>query len=368
VNYTVPGQKPTKIGLGSFPVITLADARERTLDIQRGLRQNPPIDPKQARDQVRTVRASGSALTFGEFAAERIAILITGLKHPVSVDRWQNTFPKKFAPIADMPIADIETSDIERLVLPDWLKRPAAAREFLSMLERIFRAAKAHKKYIGQNPAAFRDNLADLLPNQTGNVRGPQASLDYSKVPAFVTDLIERGSMSAKALLLLILTASRTAETIGMRWSEIDFDAATWTLSKKRMKNNLKAVVPLSPQAIAILREIKATSLCDTFVFPGAKPGTCLHPNTLRTLLQRDLKRSDITVHGFRASFRTWGAEVGDYSSQVLEFCMHHIKGESAMVVYLRGTALDKRRVVMDAWANFVLAKRSRKPQLRVVA
>jgi integrase len=164
--------------------------------------------------------------------------------------------------------------------------------------------------------------------------------------------------------MVTISTCARASETAGMEWAEINFDKRLWTIPKERMKNGKEAKVPLSAPAIAILREIKEECPSDKYVFVGRKGDETISDATMLRLLQRDMERKDYTVHGFRTSFRTWGQEKTEFSREILEHCLHHIEGSETEKAYKRGDALEKRAVVMNAWADYCLPK----PGLKLVA
>ena len=167
-------------------------------------------------------------------------------------------------------------------------------------------------------------------------------------------------------LEVLILTGARTTEAIQMRWSQIDFAKAKWVIPGKAMKNGLEASIPLTETVIARLKAIKELGLPGDYVFPGQKAGTMMSNNTMLKLLQKDLEQPDVTVHGFRTSFRSWGQNESSHSRECLEYCLHHIEGGEAELAYKRGDMLDKRRAAMKDWEAFCNTRPQ--PQLKVVS
>jgi integrase len=212
----------------------------------------------------------------------------------------------------------------------------------------------------------LKDNLQHLLPKlpPRGKQKGPQPSMPYAQLPAFMPILRASRSIAGKALMLVILTVLRTDEVRELVWSEVDFDAAVIHLDKRRMKNNLDAEIPLSPPALALLRDLKKDAI-STYVFPGRKIGQPISEDTMLKFLKVGAKRPDCTVHGFRSSFRSWGDDISEHSREALEFCLHHIEGGEAERAYRQGKMLEKRRAALTDWANFIVPV---KPTLHLVA
>jgi integrase len=179
------------------------------------------------------------------------------------------------------------------------------------------------------------------------------AALPYAELPAFVVALGEQGGIAARALEFTILTAARTGETIFAQWNEIDLLDKTWTVSAARMKAGREHRVPLSARALAILEEMQAHRHADDgFVFPGGKPGKPLSNMAFLMLLRR-MKRDDLTAHGFRATFKTWASDRTSVQNEIVEAALAHIVGSKVEQAYMRGDMFEKRRRLMDAWAEF---------------
>jgi integrase len=178
------------------------------------------------------------------------------------------------------------------------------------------------------------------------------ASLPYREIGAFTADLRTRECIAARALEFAILTAARTGEVLGARWSEIDVDARTWVVPEGRMKAGRQHRVSLSEAAIVVIEHMRQHRRDDDLVFPGLKRGRPLSNMALLAVLRR-MKRGDLTAHGFRATFKTWAAERTNFSREVVEAALAHVNGDKVEAAYQRGDLFDKRQALMDSWAEF---------------
>jgi integrase len=219
-------------------------------------------------------------------------------------------------------------------------------------IERILNAAKAERLRAGENPAAWRGHLDATLAKPGKLKRGHHAALPYADMPAFMTALRGRPAVAALALELAILTATRTGEVLEAEWTEFDLDAGLWTIPEDRMKSRREHRVALSTRALAIVNEL-AVARRSEYVFPGQKRGKPLSNMAMLMLLERMGKRGVITSHGFRSTFSDWASEVSPYSSELRETALAHTIGNKAEAAYRRGDALEKRRTMMEAWAQW---------------
>ncbi len=197
----------------------------------------------------------------------------------------------------------------------------------------------------------WRGHLDHLLPKPSRLTRGHHAAMQYEDVAGFIAKLRKLEAISAMALELCILTAARTGEILGMRWSEIDFDKKIWTVPANRMKAGREHRVPLSARASAILVKLETLRIGD-FVFPGQARNKPLSNMAMEMVLRR-MRIVDATVHGFRSSFRDWAGNVTGFPREVIETALAHVIGDKAEQAYRRGDALEKRRELMEAWAMF---------------
>jgi integrase len=215
-------------------------------------------------------------------------------------------------------------------------------------------AAIALKLQTGANPADSDSRLEPIMPKQKkrGSVRGGHKAMDYSGLPAFMQKLAAVSDQSARALEATILTLVRTIETQNMRWTQLDLDAGLWDLGGGGTKNERAKRTPLPRQTLAYLREAYQSRVSD-FVFPGRDLKGPMSNMTMLNRLKDITGDETLTVHGFRTTFRTWAQEETEFEEEIVEHCLHHITGDEAEKAYKRGEALKKRRVVMQAFADF---------------
>jgi integrase len=342
--------RPQKMGIGSSDRITLAEARDKAIDANRLL--DKAINPRDARNEER--QAATPAVLFGDFAEEYRLRIEKGFKAEPHKAKWKYNIQIRFKPLHNKRIDQITSTDIVELLMPIWLNYPVAAKDARQQLEAVFSAAKAAGHRKAENPAAWLDNLKHLLPKtkRKGRVRGPQKALPFEELPAFMAELAQVNTTSARMLEVCILTASRTVEIRHMKWSDIDFDRALWRVPRELMKMDHAHVVPLSKPVMAFLRSAYEVRYGD-HVFPGRNRGEPMSDMAMLNLLKRDMGR-DATVHGTaRACFRTWADEVTSFSNQAVEFCLAHVPGDEAEKAYRRGSMLAKRVQIMEAWARF---------------
>ena len=245
------------------------------------------------------------------------------------------------------PVAEVGTAHVLSVLEPIWKSKPETASRVRGRIEVILDAAKARGYREGENPARWRGHIAQILPARTRLSRGHHKALPYADLPAFVGKLHGREATAALALEFAILTAARSGEVIGARWDEVDLAKAVWTIPASRMKAGKEHRVPLSPRTVAILERTKL--LGSPFLFAGNRGKLSLMAMTM--LLRR--MKADVTVHGFRSTFRDWSAECTGYAHEVCEMALAHTIGNKAEAAYRRGDLFDKRRRLMADWATF---------------
>ena len=352
LRYMLKG-RPRYLGLGSASKVSLAKARE--LASRNPSLSHQGVDPidqrKQELDAARVRYAK--AMTFRQCAEALIAIHEPTWKNARHRDDWRNTQKAKAYPkIGEMIIEDIDTEDVLGVLEPIWLKTPETANRLRGRIEMILDWAKARGIRNGDNPARWRGHLANLLPkpSKVAPVKHLSA-LPFDELPAFLIDLRSFSSLSAVALEFVILTATRTNETLGATWSEFDLTNKLWIIPAARMKGGREHRLPLSDRAAQIVKELESVKRND-LVFPGTKPGRRLSDMTLLMLLRR-MSRSDITVHGFRSTFRDWAAETTNFPNHVVEMALAHAVEGKVQGAYRRGDLFQKRRKLMDAWSSY---------------
>jgi integrase len=244
------------------------------------------------------------------------------------------------------------------VLTPLWTKTPATAAQLRARIEAVLNAARAlgHIDPDRANPARWKGHLDHILPNpnRVGAPRGHHAAMPYGEVPGFMATLRTSPYESAKALAFLILTSARSGEVLGATWDEIDMESGTWTVPANRMKMKRLHRVPLSEAAMVLLRtQLAARQEGHRHVFPGVAPYRPLGPTALTVALHR-AGAGQFTVHGFRSAFRDWAGDTTSFPREVAEAALAHAVGDETERAYRRGDALDKRRALMEAWANFI--------------
>jgi integrase len=355
--YTLPKNIPAKgktriqeMGLGPYPDVSLAMAREKA-DLHRS-NVAAGLDPKNERDKE-------TGKTFGEVADSYIVSMQGKWSNDKSIRQWKDTVDVKAKAIRDRPIADIETADILKVLQPIWQKTPETASRVRGRLENILDYAKAHHWRTGENPARWRGHLSSILPPRQKHTIRHFPAMPYRDIPAFIERVQANPGLSSRAMELLILTASRTSEVLNAQWSEFDLDEALWIIPAVRMKVRVEHRVPLVPRALEILQPLYEDRYTD-YVFPGQKHGRPLSNMALEMVLRR-MKVEGVTVHGFRSSFRDWCGDETSFPREIAEAALAHTVGSNVERSYRRGDALEKRRRLMEAWADYCGGNRSEK-------
>ena len=359
------------MGLGPLALFGLQEARARALDARR--KRHDGIDPIEARraERARQRLDAAKAVTFGEVAEIYINAHRAGWRNEKHKAQWENTLKTYAAPIMFLPVQSIDTALVLKVLEPVWTAKPETAGRVRQRIESILDFARVRGHRDAENPARWRGHLDKLLPARA-KVRAIEhhAALAYTELPSFLANLRTREAIAARALEFLILTAARTGEVIGARWNEIDLLDKTWTAPATRMKAHREHRVPLSPRALSILGELQAARQSDDrsgFVFQGSKPGTPLSNMAFLMLLRR-MGLDDLTVHGFRSTFRDWAAERTNYPNHVVEMALAHAVSDKVEQAYRRGDLFEKRRRLMQQWATFCTAAPTTEQRGKVTA
>jgi integrase len=348
-------RRAREMGLGSLYTTGLAEARERNREVQRLRRDGiDPIDRKHAEREARRL-AAASAVSFQDTARKYIAANKAAWRNDKHRKQWESTLEAYAYPvIGKVPVGAIETGHVTKVLEPIWSAKPETASRVRGRIETVLDYAKAHGWRSGENPARWKGHLDAVLPAKS-KVRAVvhHAALPWREVGAFMATLAGQEGVSALALRFAILTATRTGEVLGARWSEIDLQHAVWTVPATRMKAHREHRVPLSDAALAVLREAARLRVDDgdSFLFPGRKIGTALSNMSMLVLLRR-MSRGDLTAHGFRSTFRDWCGEAGK-PSDIAEAALAHVVGGKVQQAYQRGDLLARRSRLMDQWADF---------------
>ena len=342
-----------EMGLGPTHTITLAEARDRATDCRK--QRTLGIDPIDGRhgDRANAKLDAARAMTFRQCAEAYIEAHKPGWSNAKHAAQWPATLATYAYPVfGDLPVQAIDVSLVTKALEPIWNTKTETATRLRGRIEAVLDWATVRGYRQGDNPARWRGHLDKVLPPRA-KVQKVQhhTALPYAEIGDFVVALRAQDSTSALALEFLILTAARTGEVIGATWTEIDFAEAVWIVPADRMKAKKEHRVPLPKPALAILQRLYAHCTGD-YVFPGAKPKKPLSNMSMLKLLER-MDRADLTVHGFRSSFRDWAAERTNFPREVAEHALAHSLPDKVEAAYRRGDLFDKRRKLMKAWANY---------------
>jgi integrase len=346
------------MGLGPLHTVSLAEAREAALACRKLRREGgDPIEARRAgRAQIRLDAAK--AMTFRQCAEAYIAAHKPGWKNPKHAAQWPSTLFVYVYPIfGSLPVQTIDTVLVTKAIEPIWTEKPETAGRVRGRIEVILDWAATRGYRDGENPARWRGHLENLLPRKT-KVRQVvhHAALPYDELPAFMAQLREQTPIAARALEFTILTAGRTGEVLAATAQEIK--DRVWTVPAGRMKGGKEHRVPLAAPALAIVEQpTSETADAGKFLFPGLKRGRPLSDMAMLKLLARS-GRGDLTVHGFRSTFRDWAAERTNFPREVIEMALAHAIDSKVEAAYRRGDLFQKRRQLMDAWAAFCGAER----------
>ena len=351
------GGKERETSLGAFPELGLAEARDKHAELRK-LVKTDKIDPIAQKRAAKTVQPS-AAPTFGQMADEFIRTHEATWRNDKHRWQWMQTLTTHAAAIRDLPVDEVDTEAVLRVLTPLWSRTPETAARLRGRIEAVLASAQVDGWIPEDKPnaARWKNWLDRKLPKRKRLTRGHQKALPYADVPAFVKRLRSSGGMAVLALEFLILTATRTGETLGATWREFDLDAAVWSIPKERMKKTDEAFsVPLSERALAILDDVRRAArtepTADRFVFFGVIPKRPLSNMALAMVLRR--MNVDATGHGFRTSFRTWCSDVAHAPFEVAEACLSHRIGSASSRAYARSDILERRRPIMQAWADFL--------------
>jgi integrase len=340
------------MGIGPLHTIGLAEARAKAAEARRLILAGlDPIEQRraaEAADQLVTARA----MTFDQCAEAFITSKRDGWKNEKHADQWRSTLRTYASPVfGSLPVQATDTALVMRALQPIWKGKSETANRLRGRIEGVLNWATTLGYRQGENPARWSGHLANLLPkrSEVAKVKHHPA-LPYAELGGFMDELREQKGIAALALEFTILTAARTGEAIGATRDEFDPAKALWIVPAERIKGGKEHRVPLVPRALEILEAL--APLGGRHVFPGLKPGRHLSNMSMLALLER-MGRDEITVHGFRSSFRDWAAEQTNFPNELVEMALAHVVADKVEAAYRRGDMFDKRRHLMAAWAGF---------------
>jgi integrase len=331
----------------------------RPLRLTRGPGEGAKCAPRRA-ERARKRREEVKAATFKECAEAYVKAHRAGWRNPKHAAQWSATLSTYAYPfIGALPVQAVDVNLVLQVLEPIWTKKPETENRVRGRIEAILNWATVRGYRSGENPARWRGHLDCLLPAQrkVRKVKHHEA-LPYARLPDFMAELRQCKGTAARALEFLILTAARTGDIIGdnrddgppMRWEHVDFSSRVWTVPKTKKIDGHR--VPLSNAATSILRKMKSDDEGDTLVFSGAAMGEPLSNGSMLRVLDR-MGRDPLTVHGFRATFKTWAGECTSFGTEVVEARLAHVVSDQVIAAYQRGDFFEKRRRLMNLWEKF---------------
>jgi integrase len=352
LRFTINGKR-REMGLGSLPDVGLAEARDKATEYRKQAKNG--VDPIEARQT-----EPEKTPTFTTCAARYIRAHRRGWKNAKHARQWVSTLKTYARPaIGSKKVNAIATEDILKILSPIWTSKTETAKRVQGRIENILDYAAAHKYRDPLNPARWRGHLDKLLPRPSRVKKVTHhPAMAHTEVPAFMKELSNNSSVSALALRFLILTATRTNEVLQAQWSEIDLEAAVWTIPAERMKARREHRVPLSDVTLNILDALPRVE-GNPYVFTGTHQGRPLSNMALLQLMRGmgygvNCERGAYVPHGFRSSFRDWSGEVSSFPRDVAEMALAHVIENKVEAAYRRGDLFEKRRKMMQEWAAYL--------------
>jgi integrase len=343
VRYQLNGKR-RDMGLGPYPEVGLARAREKALEARRLVKEG--LDPVAERGRAKR-------LTFKAAAEQLLESKRPGWRNAKHAWQWEATLKTlAFPTLGALDVKQVGTGDVLAVLRKIWTERPETASRVRQRIEAVLDYAAAIGARTGDNPARWRGHLDHLLP-KPGKVRQVRhhPALDWRDAPAFMAGLLKREGLGARALAFAILTAARSGEARGMIWGEVDDADSVWTVPAARMKAGKEHRVPLAAAARSLLG---GRGEPEALVFPSPNgPAKPLSDMTLLAALRR-MSRGDLTVHGFRSTFRDWAGETTAHPREVVEAALAHRLQDKAEAAYARGDLFAKRRRLMEDWAAYL--------------
>lgn len=358
---TKVGNRRPDMGLGPYPEISLAQARDKAREIKEKIRAGiDPLEEKRALKRA-LLAEQISTLTFSAAMDEYIKMKEKEFRNPRQAQQWRSSLNTYAAPhIGKIPVREIELPHIKQVLDPIWQVKTETANRVRARIENILGWCAIHGYRSNENPARWQGYLDEVYPSpEKIKKRGHYAALPVDEMPAFMKNLQKRTGTAARALEFLILTASRTNEVIGdkrigkagITWQEIDLARKIWTVPADRMKSEKIHRVPLTDSVIELLKGI-GEGAPEDLIFPGPK-GDVPSNNFLTALLKR--MEVKVTAHGFRSTFKDWAREHTGYADEVSELALAHVNSDATRAAYARSELIDKRRLMMVDWEQFCL-------------
>lgn len=357
-------QGKNTMGLGSLKDITLAEARELAIECSRKVTRG--LNPKEEREKIHREKQAEkeNSITFSEASKQYIEIHRASWKNKKHAQQWEKTLDTyAYDVIGNKSCSAVTKEDVLKILTPIWTTKTETATRLRGRIENVLDWAKAKGYVKGENVAVLKGNLQALLPQIKKRQRVEHHNaMPYDKVPTFFATIKDDPSLSARALVFCILTATRTTETIEAVWDEVDLDKQCWTIPKERMKRSIEHRVPLATQVCEFLSHMDQTKSEYVFYSERSKKNAIdfltkkskpMSNMSMLTYLQRKDGCEKLTVHGFRSSFRDWAAEKGNFQREVCEQALAHALKDPTEAAYQRADYFDKRVELMQAWADY---------------
>ena len=360
------------IGLGSFPTVTLSQAREKAREAREKIERG--IDPVEERKATKAalIAAQHRGLSFAQAVEKALAAKLDAFKNPKHRQQWENTLATYATPdLGKMLVQDITTQDVLRVLQPIWATKTETASRVRGRIESVLSWATVAGHRTGDNPARWAGNLKELLPPPSKVAKEENhPALTLEDTPRWYAAVQRHGGSGARALEFAALTATRSQEVRGALWDEIDLDKALWIVPAERMKMDREHRVPLSARAVELLNALPKLE-GNPLVFPAARGGE-MSDATMSATMKR-MHKADIAAggvgyldrvskrpavpHGLRSTFRDWAAEMTNYPGDMAEVALAHKISNAVEASYRRGDMIEKRRRMMADWANFMAGK-----------
>lgn len=353
--------KRRNIGVGGFPDVTLAQAREKARELRELI--NKGIDPVEESKAVRRAQKAArlANITFAEAMDRYIDMKSKEFKNPRQAQQWTNSLTTYAVPhLGKVPVREIELPHVKAVLDPIWESKTETANRVRARMENILGWCAIHGYRSAENPARWQGYLDEVYPSpEKIKKKAHFSALPVDQVPQFFKDLQKRTGTAARALEFLVLTAARTNEVIGdkrigkpgITWQEVDVERRVWTVPAERMKSGKEHKVPLTDAAVSVLEGMRTEGAQpDALIFAGPD-GAIPSNNFLSALLKR--MKQPVTAHGFRSTFKDWCREYTGYADEVSELALAHVNSDATRAAYARSELIDKRRSLMQDWEQF---------------
>jgi integrase len=345
------GGRRREFGLGSYPTITLSQARQRAREHLDAIwRGDDPAELNRLRREA--MQPKRTAITFQVAAEQRHEAKAGEFRSKRDADEWLRSLQRHIIPaLGGVPVDEIDANMIRAALLPIWDTKPSTGERMRQRIKSVLDYAATAGHRSRENPAEWRGNLEHLLSHHRNVQRRHHKAIPWAEIPAFMAKLRGSDNIACTAIAFIIVTAARAGEVREARWPEIDLEAATWTIPAKRMKGGKEHIVPLSSAALSILPSRNRGS---SLVFLGTR-GAAINNSLLKQHMART--GSDATVHGFRSSFKDWARANSSMADEVSELCLAHVNDASTRAAYARDGLLDQRAELLEQWGDFVMSK-----------